>query len=295
MTAAPTGRIVLEELDAAGVERHSDLLHRWVTHPRSVYWQMQDATRDEVAAAYAGIAAHPHHRAWLGRVEGRPAFLAETYDPEHSELAGLPELRTGDLGMHLLVAPPEGSPRSGFTADVMAAVLRHCFADPDVRRVVVEPDVRNERIAALNAAAGFVVARHVPLEGKTAALSFCTRAGFLASPLASPVDHLTPAILERAQRALVAKAIREFSHERLVTPERTEDGWELVSPDGRVRYTFAARRIELDHWVLDPASLRREADGQPAPLDAQELITELADPLGIPEQLLPTYLSLIHI
>jgi hypothetical protein len=121
----------------------------------------------------------------LGRADGEPAFLAETYDPAHSPLAGLAELRPGDVGMHLLVAPTE-TPVHGFTAAVMRRVLEECFADPGVRRVVVEPDVRNHRIGALNAAAGFVVARHVDLPDKTAALSLCTRDAFLTSTLGAP-------------------------------------------------------------------------------------------------------------
>ena len=48
--------------------------------------------------------------------------------------------------------------------------MQECFSDPSVRRVVVEPDARNDKIAALNAAVGFVVARAVELPDKTAAL-----------------------------------------------------------------------------------------------------------------------------
>ena len=170
----------LEPLDP---DEHLGLLHRWVTHPRAVFWEMRDASVHDVAREYARIRESPHHHAWHGRVEGEPAFLAETYDPAHSELAGLPEVRGGDLGMHLLVAPPE-VPVPGFTRRVFRAVMEHCLLDPGVRRVVVEPDVRNERIAALNAEAGFVVARHVRLATKVAALSVCTREGFRSSPLA---------------------------------------------------------------------------------------------------------------
>ena len=170
----------LEPLD---LERDLLLLHAWVTHPRSVFWQMPDASVADVATEYGRIAADPHHDAWLGRVEGAPAFLAETYDPAHSELAGLPELRPGDLGMHVLVAPTD-SPVPGFTRRVFRAVMTHCFADAAVARVVVEPDVRNDRIAALNAEAGFVVVRTVTLPTKEAALSFCTRSAFAGSPLA---------------------------------------------------------------------------------------------------------------
>lgn len=175
-----TTTTTLEPLD---VTRDAALLHRWVTHPRSVFWQMADASVGEVVEAYRLIVDSPHHDAWLGRVAGEPAFLAETYDPARSELAGLPELRPGDLGMHVLVAPP-ATPQRGFTRRVLRAVMTHCFADPQVDRVVVEPDVRNERIAVLNAAAGFVVARTLSLPTKEAALSFCTRADFAASSLA---------------------------------------------------------------------------------------------------------------
>jgi hypothetical protein len=174
VTAPPIG---LEPLD---VDRDLHLLHAWVTHPRSVFWQMQGASAADVATEYRRIAADPHHDAWLGRVDGAPAFLAETYDPAHSELAGLPELRPGDLGMHVLVSPTE-TPVRGFTRRVFRAVMAHCFTDPAVARVVVEPDVRNHRIAALNAEAGFVVSRTVTLPTKEAALSFCSRGAFAVS------------------------------------------------------------------------------------------------------------------
>ena len=49
--------------------------------------------------------------------------------------------------------------------------------------IVVEPDVHNDRIAALNAAAGFRVLREVDLGHKTAALSVCTRDDFAGSRL----------------------------------------------------------------------------------------------------------------
>lgn len=283
--ATPAPRATLEPLD---LDRDLALLHAWVTHPRSVYWEMQDATREDVATEYARIVADPHHDAWLGRVDGEPAFLAETYDPAHSPLAGLPEVAPGDLGMHLLVAPPSGAPVPGFTRLVFRAVLEHCFADPGVRRVVVEPDVRNDRIAALNAAFGFVVARHVDLGAKTAALSFCTRAA-----VAGPVGHLAPERLAVAQRHLVTKAISEFAHERLITPvaDPATDGWRLSAPGGGSSYTFRARRLALEHWAVAPDSLVRWVDGAPAELDVQRFVAEFAEPLGLPDALLPTYLE----
>ena len=48
------------------------LLHAWVTHPRSVFWGMQDATLEQVHDEYARIADDPHHEALLGRADGEP-------------------------------------------------------------------------------------------------------------------------------------------------------------------------------------------------------------------------------
>ncbi|MGL5865990.1 MAG: GNAT family N-acetyltransferase [Dermatophilaceae bacterium] len=276
-------KITIERLD---IGAHLDTVHAWLTDPRSAYWMMLDASPDDVTAQYAEIAAHPHHHAWLGRVDEKPAFLCETYDPAHSELAGLtqlPDLMPGDLGMHVLVAPPRGAAIPGFTTAVFRAVLRHCFADLTVRRVVVEPDIGNVAIRRKNTEAGFVELREITLGAKTAMLSICAREAFAAS-------HLRPENLRVAHRHLVAKAIAEFSHERLLTPVGTADGsWELRGPSST--YTFTARRFALDHWVLDPDSIVHRVAGADQEIDVQAFVAEFAPVLGIPEQLLPTYLE----
>ena len=103
------------------------------------------------------------------------------------------------------------------------------------------------------------------------------------------VAHLTPESMERAHRFLVCKALAEFAHERLVSPEPDGRHFAVRSADERVIYRFHAHRHDLDHWVINPWSITREIDGIPAALDALDLIVDLAPELGIPEALLPTY------
>ncbi|MDF3297649.1 GNAT family N-acetyltransferase [Streptomyces tropicalis] len=175
MTApAEIGTLTLRPLDPSG---DAGLLHRWVTHPKAVFWLMQDATPEDVERAYRDIAADPHHHALLGLHDGRPAFLMEHYDPARRELAGLYAPEPGDVGMHFLVAPAD-APVHGFTRAVITAVVRHLFDDPATGRIVVEPDVRNTAVHALNAAVGFVPEREIRKPEKTALLSFCTRTRF---------------------------------------------------------------------------------------------------------------------
>ncbi|MFJ3336763.1 GNAT family N-acetyltransferase [Streptomyces sp. NPDC086766] len=157
--------------------RDAGLLHGWVTHPKAAFWMMRDARSEDVERVYTDIAADEHHDAFLGLHEGEPVFLMERYDPAHRELAGLYAARPGDVGMHFLVAPAE-TPVHGFTRTVITAVMRHLFEDPATRRVVVEPDVRNTAVHALNAAVGFVPEGEIETPQKTALLSFCTRERF---------------------------------------------------------------------------------------------------------------------
>ncbi|MFY1705696.1 GNAT family N-acetyltransferase [Micromonospora sp. WMMA1923] len=170
------GAFALRPLDPVA---DAPVLHRWVTHPKAAFWLMQEADLAAVVAEYRRIAAHPHHEAYLGLWDGRPAFLAERYDPAHVELVGRYDRQEGDVGMHFLCAPAE-QPVSGFTLAVITTVMAWLFADPTVRRVVVEPDVRNTAVQALNAAVGFTVVGTVALPDKEALLSTCTRADFQA-------------------------------------------------------------------------------------------------------------------
>ncbi|QSB12806.1 acetyltransferase [Natronosporangium hydrolyticum] len=177
---SPLGEMTIEPLDATA---EAEQLHAWITHPRAVFWGMPTADIPTVQREYQRIEADPHHHAWLGRLANIPLFLAESYDPAHSELAGHYPVQAGDVGMHVLVAPPD-RPRHGLTSAVMRTVMEFLFADPRHQRVVVEPDVRNTAIAAKNAAAGFVVAGEIRLSDKVARLSFCTRSDYAASSLA---------------------------------------------------------------------------------------------------------------
>ncbi|WP_198587023.1 GNAT family N-acetyltransferase [Glycomyces xiaoerkulensis] len=153
------------------------LLHEWVTHPKSTYWMMQQASVADVWAEHEAIAASDHHRAYLGLFGYRARFLAEVYDPAHSELAAAYDVAEGDLGMHVLTAPAQ-RPIPGFTRGVITAVMRLLFEGCAAKRVVVEPDVENEAIHRLNEYVGFRPERTVPLAGKRGLLSFCTRTDF---------------------------------------------------------------------------------------------------------------------
>ncbi|WP_369356221.1 IucA/IucC family siderophore biosynthesis protein [Streptomyces sp. cg2] len=112
-------------------------------------------------------------------------------------------------------------------------------------------------------------------------------------PAQDAVAHLTPELWARANRALVRKALAEFAHERLLTPEPLPeaDRYAVHSDDAATAYRFTARRRALDHWQIDPDSITRHRAGTELPLDALDFITELHTSLGLSPDVLPVYLE----
>ncbi|MEU6376739.1 IucA/IucC family siderophore biosynthesis protein [Streptomyces sp. NPDC046909] len=110
--------------------------------------------------------------------------------------------------------------------------------------------------------------------------------------LADAVAHLSPERWETANRLLIRKALAEFAHERLITPEATADGrFEVRSDDGLTRYGFTATRRALDHWQVDADSISRQRDGVDLPLAALDFFIELKKALGLSDEILPVYLE----
>lgn len=110
--------------------------------------------------------------------------------------------------------------------------------------------------------------------------------------LADAVAHLTPERWEQANRLLIRKALAEFAHERLITPEETGGKSYVVrSDDGLTQYRFTAVRRALDHWQVDAGSITRHRDGAELPLAALDFFTELQKSLGLSDEVLPVYLE----
>ena len=153
------------------------LMHRWFAMDYASFWGMQHKAQREVHAVYAALVNSGHAMAYTGVWHGQPAFLLECYDPAHDPLGRHYPVRPGDVGMHFFVGPPT-VPSRGFTRSVFRALMRFIFERLGARRVVVEPDARNDKVHVLNREMGFAYAGQVQLAEKLAALAFCTRESF---------------------------------------------------------------------------------------------------------------------
>ncbi|MFH9013873.1 IucA/IucC family protein [Streptomyces sp. NPDC017943] len=110
--------------------------------------------------------------------------------------------------------------------------------------------------------------------------------------LSDAVAHLSPHRWARANRLLIRKALAEFTHERLLTPEADGEGrYTVRSDDGLTRYTFTAVIRALDHWQVDAESITRHRDGTEVPLSALDFFIEMQKSLGLSDEILPVYLE----
>lgn len=149
------------------------LLHGWVSAERARFWGMADKPLEEVRDIYAYIDDQPHLTASLILADDVPIGLFQTYDPFVDEIGEHYERQPGDLGVHLLLA--DTAARQGRTAEVLRFLLGQVFADPEVRRMVLEPDHENTKSLALLERLGATLGPRRELPGKIAQFGFVER------------------------------------------------------------------------------------------------------------------------
>ncbi|MEV7032537.1 GNAT family N-acetyltransferase [Streptomyces sp. NPDC093272] len=177
------GTVRIRPLDP---ERDADVVHAWVAEERAAFWGMTGLTRARVVEIYAHLAGLDTHHAYLAEKDGVPAALLQTYDPAADRVGECYDVRPGDIGIHVLLAPagPDG-PRPGWTDALLSAVTEFALRTLDRRRIVVDPDVRNEKAIARFTRQGFtrgpavvlpeIDLPDVRLPEKHAQLAFLTR------------------------------------------------------------------------------------------------------------------------
>jgi penicillin amidase len=156
-----------------------DLVHGWVTEDRAKFWGMTDHTKAEVGEVYAYLDTLTTHHAYLVRDGDVPVALFQTYQPAADPLGEFYDVRPGDLGAHLFVAPTD-APVAGFSTRLVVGLMAAVFADPSVQRIVIEPDLDNDKSIALLSRAGFVWDSVIDLPHKKAQLGFLTRTAYEA-------------------------------------------------------------------------------------------------------------------
>lgn len=155
-------------------EEDLDLIYSWVTEERARFWGMGSHSREYVLEIYDYLDSLTTHHAYLVYRDAAPAALFQTYEPAADPVGDCYPVESGDLGVHLMMAPPV-RPETGFTPAILSVLLDYAFSNPSVGRIVVEPDARNEKAIARFARSGFALGPEIELPEKRARLMFLLR------------------------------------------------------------------------------------------------------------------------
>ncbi|MYR44874.1 GNAT family N-acetyltransferase [Streptomyces sp. SID5910] len=140
------------------------VIHGWVSEERAAFWGMNGLTPDQVAGIYAHMAGLDTHHAFLVVKDGEPVALFQTYEPEADRVSECYAVEPGDIGVHLLLAPSgaDGA-RPGWTAALTRTLVAYVLLGLDRKRIVVDPDVRNDKAVARFLREGFTAGPRVVL------------------------------------------------------------------------------------------------------------------------------------
>ncbi|MFJ3040110.1 GNAT family N-acetyltransferase [Streptomyces tendae] len=140
------------------------VVHGWVSEERAAFWGMNGLTRRQVTDVYAHMATLDTHHAFLVVKDDDPAALLQTYDPAADRVSECYDTEPGDIGVHLLLAPAgTGGPRPGWTAALSGALMAYVLLGLGRTRIVVDPDVDNEKAIARFLKQGFTTGPAVVL------------------------------------------------------------------------------------------------------------------------------------
>lgn len=153
------------------------LLTSWMNDPEIAEFWLLAGPESLTRAHVAHVSADGHSTSYLGYLDDEPMSYWELYRADLDSLAEHYAAEAYDGGIHLLLGPSRYRGK-GLGAQLLQAVALGMFAEePRMRRIVAEPDVRNERSVRAFARAGFRQVGELELPIKTAALMVKERDG----------------------------------------------------------------------------------------------------------------------
>ncbi|MGW0366259.1 GNAT family N-acetyltransferase [Streptomyces sp. NPDC002990] len=181
------GTVTITPVDPA---TDAPLIHSWVTQERARFWGMGEASLELVREIYEDVDRRTTHHAFMVSRDGERVALFQTYDCAEDRVSECYEVQPGDVGVHLLIGPGNGVRERGFSAALMTAFMAYVFSDSGARRLVAEPDARNEKAIARLERTGFVVGPEVELPEIDLPEVYLpakrARLAFLSAPLPRP-------------------------------------------------------------------------------------------------------------
>jgi len=172
-TATELGKsIAFREVE---LDRDLGRLHTWLNSDHVLpYWTQNDPL-PQVRDTIRERADDDTQTLYIGYLDHTPMSYWESYWAARDRLGEYYDADPADQGIHLLIGPPEYL-GEGYATPLIEAMAEFQFQHAETKRIVTEPDARNERAIRAFESAGFERAGEVDLPDKTGQLMFRDRA-----------------------------------------------------------------------------------------------------------------------
>ncbi|MFK2825222.1 GNAT family N-acetyltransferase [Bacillus sp. B190/17] len=154
-----------------------DHLYKWMHEPHVIpYWNL-NIDKDAYMNHLQTFLNDSHQQLLIGEIDGVPMSYWESYTVEGDVIGEYYSYDPNDQGIHLLIGEP-GYLGKGYIYPLLLSLLKRKFEIAETKRVVAEPDIRNEKMIAVFRKCGFQPIKKVNLPDKTGLLLSCERKVF---------------------------------------------------------------------------------------------------------------------
>ncbi|NDI36044.1 acetyltransferase [Chengkuizengella sediminis] len=152
-------------------------LHNWMHQPHVIpFWNLAISLED-YEKHLQNFMNDNHQTLYIGELDGTPMSYWEAYWAKEDIIGQYYNVDPYDQGIHLLIGPSEYIGK-GLSLPFLRTMVKFQFRHLQTKKVIAEPDIRNEKMIHLFEKCGFEKVKPVELPDKTGMLMFCDRERF---------------------------------------------------------------------------------------------------------------------
>ncbi|GGF32065.1 rhizobactin siderophore biosynthesis protein RhbD [Halobacillus andaensis] len=159
------------------MEKDFSRIYKWMHQPYVIpFWQL-NLSKENLKSHMSEARIDPHQSLYIGSINGDPMSYWEAYWVQGDVVEKYYEADPFDQGIHLLIGEADYLGR-GLALPLLRAMVDFQFKWKQTKKVIAEPDHRNEKMIHVFEKCGFKKIKKIELPDKTALLMFCEREEF---------------------------------------------------------------------------------------------------------------------
>nr|WP_209121411.1 GNAT family N-acetyltransferase [Alkalihalobacillus sp. BA299] len=159
------------------LEEDLERLHYWHHQDHVIPFWKQNFPLPEYKAHLEKLLQDQHQTLYIGHINGEPMSYWECYWAKDDIIADYYDVRLEDQGIHLLFGPQKFLGK-GLALPLLRAIVAFRFQHESTKKIVAEPDIRNDKMIHIFKKCGFEPQKEIDLPDKRGLLMFCERTTF---------------------------------------------------------------------------------------------------------------------